>query len=743
MRIIKKTLPYILITVLILGAFLGPFSAKQAHAEEEGTSSIINFISDPVGTAAKALFGTFVSFSINSLLWIAANISYWIILTLASAFAYIGGAIMDYGVHLSINSPIFYSLSTQSDTAVTAGWAIARDIVNLSLIFILLYIAIATILQISGYGAKQLLATLIIIAFLVNFSLVITRIVVDASNILALEFYNKLRPADNQGGIISLSQIFMTGTQLQKIWDTRSSFSSFGTNQTTQQYLNIILICCFSAVMLAIIGFVFLVSGVLFFTRMVFLLILMALSPLAFAARILPATQGHFRTWLHHLLNQSFFAPAFLFMIWFAAKIATSPFIPNALGINRGDLNVAGIFEGITSGGPTVRNLNAIQGHVALLVQFAIIIILLLFSLTIAKRMGAIGADVTKSMLKTAGQKLQGYAGRIGRRYAAPVTKALEEKFPKVKAALEIARKIPFVTGRLEKIPVAAQAEVKKYEQEYDSYSNSGLKNLISSPLLNRSQRIAILNLLTKHGDLKDDPAKGFGARRIQQAMKYAEAIGTPLKDVYRLRPELAPDMEEAIKTIRPEDIVRLDKSILTSDKKEEFLKLALTYFKPGHITKLVERGDELFTEYLEALKSMAKDSNKLEDITDFLRKTKEQGGANNPGLAKWMESQAGRGLLGIKSKKEAEAEEAEEKEKAPPKPPKLEPPFYIGGEGKRTPESQKRMEEAAAPKRKQEKDIKGEGFTMRERSSFGGGGPGVEFKTGESSPEKPPEENK
>lgn len=717
MRIIKKTLPYILITVLILGAFFGPFSAKQTYALGLNPIANINAL------LGNALGGGLLDFTINSLLWAAANICYWIILTIASAFAYIGGAIMDYGVHLSINSPIFYSISTQPDTAVTAGWVIARDIVNLFLIFILLYIAIATILQISGYGAKQLLATLIIIAFLVNFSLVITRIVVDASNILALEFYNKLRPTNSQGQIISLSQIFMAGTQLQEIWNSSRSTSFLSGGTSYQYYLNIILVSCFSAVMLAIMGFVFLVSGVLFFTRMVFLLILMVLSPLAFAARILPATQGHFRTWLHHLLNQSFFAPAFLFMIWFAAKIATSPFIPNALGINRRDLNAAGIFEAITSGGTTAQNLSAMQGHVVLLVQFTIIIILLLFSLTIAKKMGAIGADVTTNVLKTARQKLQGYAGKIGRRYAAPVTKALEEKFPKVKAALEIARKIPFVTGRLEKIPVAAQAEVKKYEQEYDSYSNSGLKNLISSPLLNRSQRIAILNLLTKHGDLKDDPAKGFGARRIQQAMKYAEAIGTPLKDVYRLRPELAPDMEEAIKTIRPEDIVKLDSKSLfaTPETKEGFLKLALTYFKPGHITKLVERGDELFTEYLGALKSMAKDSNKLEDITDFLSKTKEQGGANNPGLAKWMESQAGRGLLGFKSKKEAEAEE---KEKAPPKPPKLEPPFYIGGEGKRTPESQKRMEETR-------------------KEAVAAKTPPAPTTTPTTPPEKPPEENK
>jgi hypothetical protein len=81
---------------------------------------------------------------------------------------------------------------------ITIGWEITRDIANIFFIFILLIIAIATILRLESYGAKQLLAKLIIVALLVNFSLVIAFAVVDAANILALTFIKRIYPVSEK-----------------------------------------------------------------------------------------------------------------------------------------------------------------------------------------------------------------------------------------------------------------------------------------------------------------------------------------------------------------------------------------------------------------------------------------------------------------------------------------------------------------------------------------------------------------
>ena len=96
----------------------------------------------------------------------------------------LGGLIFDLMLGFSLSHAVLNAPFAQN------GWAVTRDLANMLFIFILLFIAIATILQISSYGAKSLLARLVIIALLLNFSLFITRVVVDVSNVTARLFYN-------------------------------------------------------------------------------------------------------------------------------------------------------------------------------------------------------------------------------------------------------------------------------------------------------------------------------------------------------------------------------------------------------------------------------------------------------------------------------------------------------------------------------------------------------------------------
>ena len=75
---------------------------------------------------------------------------------------------------------------------------VTRDLANMFFIFILLYIAIATILEIAAYNAKALLARLIIVALLLNFSLFFTRVIIDASNIWGSAFYDRISSASKE-----------------------------------------------------------------------------------------------------------------------------------------------------------------------------------------------------------------------------------------------------------------------------------------------------------------------------------------------------------------------------------------------------------------------------------------------------------------------------------------------------------------------------------------------------------------
>ena len=75
---------------------------------------------------------------------------------------------------------------------ITTIWTIVRDFSNIFFILILLYAAFQVILGLGHGGGKKIVASVILIALLVNFSLFISRVVVDAGNVLGLIFYNKI-----------------------------------------------------------------------------------------------------------------------------------------------------------------------------------------------------------------------------------------------------------------------------------------------------------------------------------------------------------------------------------------------------------------------------------------------------------------------------------------------------------------------------------------------------------------------
>ncbi len=207
----KKTINYILITAVILGIFFSPFLVNiakgsgatqndwNAKPAEVSTPNLWTLLSDPA-TAVVNLVYQFI---------------YYVPFKIASAFLYFSSFILSQSVTLSITGSTFSSLLSDPTSAVNVGWGLCRDIVNLFLIFILLYIAIATILQVSGYGAKELLVSLIVIAFLVNFSLVITKLVVDASNILAVEFYNSLAAGSSSSTTVNVADSFIEGLNIE------------------------------------------------------------------------------------------------------------------------------------------------------------------------------------------------------------------------------------------------------------------------------------------------------------------------------------------------------------------------------------------------------------------------------------------------------------------------------------------------------------------------------------------------
>ena len=104
-----------------------------------------------------------------------------------------------------------FGLSDASnDSFVKAGWPIMRDVANLFFVFILLWIALATIFDFEEFSAKRLLPRFVLSALLINFSLAIGVLVISLANTVGAFFYAQV------GDISSLVRIAAPAMQIVK-----------------------------------------------------------------------------------------------------------------------------------------------------------------------------------------------------------------------------------------------------------------------------------------------------------------------------------------------------------------------------------------------------------------------------------------------------------------------------------------------------------------------------------------------
>ncbi|GEM_PF-2023900 len=221
--------------------------------------------------------------------------------------------VIEYTVHFN------FLATPEAMTAVSTGWGIVRDFMNIFFIFALLFMAIATILQIDSYGWKRLLARLIIIALLINFSLFLTRVVIDASNLFASQFYDRFTPSLNAtaGGRASIGTTILSATSL------KDAFTTAPGNKPLDN-INVSVVLFMQITFNLITAWVFFSAALLFVGRFVIFIFLMVLSPAAFFLSILPSTKKYFDDWLNLLINQALVAPVFLFFILVILSIATA-----------------------------------------------------------------------------------------------------------------------------------------------------------------------------------------------------------------------------------------------------------------------------------------------------------------------------------------------------------------------------------------------------------------------------------
>ena len=207
----------------------------------------------------------------------------WLVCPLMSFAGFLGDASYSaISYFLSIDKGIF---EDQSNGGLEQAWKFFRDIANAVFAVIFLWIIFSQIsnVGVSNYGIKKILPRLIIGALLVNLSFYICKLAVDLSNILGFSLKGVL-----EGAASGVS------TQSAEV----GTFSNFIAGGLALVGAGLFIFLAVSMPTIMALLLALLVVLVILIVRQAAVILLIAISPLAFAAWLLPNTENLFKKWV-------------------------------------------------------------------------------------------------------------------------------------------------------------------------------------------------------------------------------------------------------------------------------------------------------------------------------------------------------------------------------------------------------------------------------------------------------------
>lgn len=284
-----------------------------------------------------------------------------------------------------------------------------RDFVNMFFIFFLIFESIKLIV---GYSdtkkIRTMLIHLIVASLIMNFSLFITKAIIDVSNIAAVGFFQQL-PSTKYSDSVALGSNANVGLG-GAIMNVLKVTSIYATSNIGDD-VKFIVGAIGGIVVMVILIFFFFVATFIFVRRFLVLLVLMIFSPMMVAGWVFPPLKKQSDEWWAALSEHCMLAPVFMMLVWVAFKIIQDPGFAKIIQTSNG-LNNAGLFSAFTN--PTLDS-------VLIFVNFGIVIGLLTMAVLNAASMGEHG----KAAVAWGKSKM----GWIGAQTAGRLGSKLEEKY--------------------------------------------------------------------------------------------------------------------------------------------------------------------------------------------------------------------------------------------------------------------------------------------------------------------------
>src|SRR5581483_1447395 len=157
----KKILPHILIVVLLVGVFMPHETLAAGWLDVTG--NVVSIVLIPIG---------------------------YLLLQIMSLILWIAGVTLNFVIQ---NTVVTMSSTVAGFTGINIAWKVVRDLLNIGFIFLLIYEGIKLIVsESSGPKVRDFVVGVVITAILINFSLFFTKLLIDASNVVTIGFYNSI-----------------------------------------------------------------------------------------------------------------------------------------------------------------------------------------------------------------------------------------------------------------------------------------------------------------------------------------------------------------------------------------------------------------------------------------------------------------------------------------------------------------------------------------------------------------------
>ncbi|MES2471023.1 MAG: hypothetical protein V4526_02215 [Patescibacteria group bacterium] len=327
-------------------------------------------------------------------------------LATVSTYLRITGTLLSMSMYVTLH----ISELVNNNTGIESVWKTIRDFSSIFFIFLLLFASIRIILGFDGGKFKKLVTGIVICGLLINFSLFFVKVVVDASNVVALSFYNAITPGmtkkidphnaltwfkwgiNDQG----LGDVFMDSLKITSIYDVSGEKWSKDLEKKNT-HTQIIIAGVFGSILMITAGTVFGVAAFMMIARVAILIMVMVFSPIYFIAMVFPDMKKYANQLKDLLIGQAIFAPIFMILIYVTMKIMTAPKFTQFMGTND----------------PSTTLFSAILGAGGLgaIFQYIIVMTLLTTSLAAAKGFAGKSGDWADKAFKAVRAGAAQYSG--------------------------------------------------------------------------------------------------------------------------------------------------------------------------------------------------------------------------------------------------------------------------------------------------------------------------------------------